>query len=119
MGRFVAVLVLVGATLIGGLAIFDQARPAVANLDPDLRSALRRAAIDAAKDGVEILINSGWRSPQYQEQLLRKAISKYGSKEKAARWVATAGTSSHVSGLAVDVGPTRAMKWLSRHGAKY
>jgi hypothetical protein len=102
-----------------GLPLFGLESPAVANLDRDLRVALRQAAADAAKDGVQIVINSGWRSTQYQEQLLRQAISKYGSKEKAARWVATPDTSPHVSGHAIDIGPTRAMTWLSRHGAKY
>jgi zinc D-Ala-D-Ala carboxypeptidase len=102
-----------------GLTVFDNDRPAVGNLDPDLLDALRHAARDAARDGVEMFINSGWRSPGYQERLLRKALSTYGSEEKAARWVATADTSSHVSGHAVDIGPSRARAWLSKHGAKY
>jgi zinc D-Ala-D-Ala carboxypeptidase len=91
----------------------------VANLDPGLLRALRVAAKDAAKDGIEIVVNSGWRSREYQEQLLRDAVAKYGSKKAAARWVATPDTSSHVSGDAIDIGPSRAMAWLSRHGAKY
>jgi LAS superfamily LD-carboxypeptidase LdcB len=101
------------------LTVFGNNRPAVANLDPDLLGALRQAATDAAREGVQILVNSGWRSPKYQTQLLHQAVSKYGSKENAARWVATAKTSSHVSGRAVDIGPSRAMTWLSRHGAPY
>ena len=44
---------------------------------------------------------------------------KYGSEEEAARWVATANTSPHVSGGAVDVGPSGAAAWLSGHGAEY
>ncbi|HET9737332.1 MAG TPA: D-alanyl-D-alanine carboxypeptidase family protein, partial [Solirubrobacteraceae bacterium] len=60
---------------------------------------------------------SGWRSPQYQEQLLHGAVSEYGSEEEAARWVATAETSAHVSGDAVDIGPSDATAWLSEHGA--
>jgi LAS superfamily LD-carboxypeptidase LdcB len=91
----------------------------VANLDPALLDALRRAATDAAADGVEIRVNGGWRSPEYQEQLLREAVSKYGSKEEAARWVATPGTSPHVSGDAVDIGPSGATAWLSENGAEY
>ena len=62
---------------------------------------------------------SGWRSPQYQEQLLHGAVSEYGSEEEAARWVATAETSAHVSGDAVDIGPSDATAWLSEHGAAY
>ena len=102
-----------------GLTVFDNERPAVANLDPDLLRALRQAAKDAARDGVKIYINSGWRSPEYQDLLHLQAVWKYRSKEKAARWVATADTSSHVSGHAVDIGPSRAAAWLSRHGAEY
>jgi D-alanyl-D-alanine carboxypeptidase len=101
------------------LTVFDNERPAVANLDPDLLGALRQAATDAARDGVEIFIKSGWRSPEYQERLLRQAVSTYGSEETAARWVATADTSSQVSGHAVDIGPSRATAWLSKHGAEY
>jgi zinc D-Ala-D-Ala carboxypeptidase len=102
-----------------GLRVFDEVSPAVTNLDRDLLRALRQAARDAAEYRVEILVNSGWRSPEYQELLFRQAVSKYGSEEKAARWVATADTSSHVSGHAVDIGPSRAAAWLSKHGAAY
>jgi LAS superfamily LD-carboxypeptidase LdcB len=119
-----AALVFISATLTGGahrrdLAVFGNKRPAVANLDPALLGALRQATTDAASDGVEIIIKSGWRSPKDQERLLRQAVSKYGSAQRAARWVATAATSSHVSGHAVDIGPSRAAAWLSRHGAEY
>ena len=91
----------------------------MANLDSDLLGALRQAATDAADDGVEFVVDSGWRSPEYQEQLLREAVSKYGSEEEAARWVATPNTSAHVSGDAVDIGPSGAAAWLSEHGAEY
>jgi D-alanyl-D-alanine carboxypeptidase len=100
-----------------GASVFDDEIPALANLDPSLLKALRRAATDAAEDGVEFQVNSGWRSPEYQEQLLRQAVSEYGSEEEAARWVGTASTSAHVSGDAVDIGPFDATAWLSEHGA--
>ncbi|WP_461062302.1 M15 family metallopeptidase [Streptomyces pseudoechinosporeus] len=102
-----------------GVTVFDDAIPAVANLDPDLLKALRQAATAAADDGVEFYVNSGWRSPEYQNQLLREAVSKYGSEDEAARWVATAATSPHVSGDAVDIGRSDATAWLSEHGAEY
>lgn len=101
------------------VTVFDDDVPAVANLDPDLLDALRQAAADAADDGVDFHVNSGWRSPEYQDQLLRDAISTYGSEEEAARWVATADTSAHVSGDAVDIGPPDAAAWLSEHGSAY
>jgi zinc D-Ala-D-Ala carboxypeptidase len=78
-----------------------------------------RAATDAAGDGVEFFVDSGCRSREYQNQLLREAVSEYASQEEAARWVATAETSAHVSGDAVDIGPVDATAWLSAHGAQY
>ncbi len=102
-----------------GTTVFDDEVPGVANLDPALLGALRQAATDAADDGVEFVVDSGWRSPAYQEQLLREAVSKYGSEAEAARWVATPNTSAHVSGDAVDIGPSAATAWLSEHGAAY
>jgi zinc D-Ala-D-Ala carboxypeptidase len=108
-----------GGAIPDGTTVFDDEVPGVAKLDSDLLGALRKAATDAARDGVEFVVDSGWRSPEYQEQLLREAISKYGSEEAARRWVATPNTSAHVSGDAVDIGPSSAASWLSEHGAAY
>ena len=46
-----------------GTTVFDDGVPGVAKLDPDLLGALRRAATDAAGDGVQFYVDSGWRSP--------------------------------------------------------
>jgi zinc D-Ala-D-Ala carboxypeptidase len=105
--------------LPAGVTVFDDEYPGVSNLDPDLLQALREAATDAADDGIEFYVNSGWRSPKYQNLLLREAVSRYGSEAEAARWVATADTSPHVSGDAVDIGSSDATAWLSEHGAAY
>ena len=100
-------------------SVLDDSTPAVAGLDPSLRAALRRAAAGAAEDGVELFVNSGWRSPAYQERLLQDAIAQHGSREEAARWVATPSTSPHVSGDAVDIGHADGAQWLSERGAAY
>lgn len=105
--------------LPGGVTVFDDEIPAVSNLDPALLSALRQAATDAADDGIEFVVNGGWRSAEYQNQLLREAVSVYGSEDEAARWVADPDASAHVSGEAVDIGPSEATAWLSEHGARY
>jgi hypothetical protein len=102
-----------------GTTVFDDGIPGVANLDPALLGALRRAATDAGNDGVRFVVDSGWRSPAYQEHLLQEAVSKYGSEAQARRWVATPDTSAHVSGDAVDIGPSDAAAWLSEHGSEY
>jgi D-alanyl-D-alanine carboxypeptidase len=102
-----------------GVTVFDGEYPGIANLNPDLLQAVREAATDAGDDGIEFYVSSGWRSAEYQNQLLREAVSEYGSEEEAARWVATADTSAHVSGNAVDIDSFDATAWLSEHGAEY
>ena len=108
-----------GGAVPDGTTVFDGRIPAVANLDPALLHALRRAAADAAETGVELVVDGGWRSPEYQRHLLDEAVRKYGSEAEAARWVAAPDTSAHVSGKAVDIGPSGAAAWLSEHGAAY
>jgi len=105
-----------GGAVPDGTTVFADGVPGVAKLDPALLAAVRHAATDA---GIEFLVDSGWRSRAYQEHLLQQAISHYGSREEAARWVATPTTSAHVSGDAVDIGPSHAAAWLSDHGAAY
>jgi len=100
------------------VTMFDDV-PAVTGLDDALRAALRNAARAAASDGVQLRLNSGWRSPAYQRQLLQEAVAEHGSAEEAARWVATADTSEHVTGDAADIGPWRGAEWLGRHGAEF
>jgi D-alanyl-D-alanine carboxypeptidase len=101
------------------VTVFDKQYPGIAKLDTDLLRALRRATSDAADHGVEIFVVSGWRSAAYQSRLLQEAVAEYGSIEAAARWVATPTTSPHVSGDAVDIGPSEATTWLSKHGSRY
>jgi D-alanyl-D-alanine carboxypeptidase len=102
-----------------GVVVFDDTYPGVTSLNAEILQALRLAASDAASDGIEFFVTSGWRSPSYQDQLLQKAIAEYGSEGEARRWVATADTSAHVKGLAVDIGAYDAMDWLARFGAEY
>lgn len=101
------------------VSVFDDTVPAVANLSADLLGAARDAATDARVDGVEFVVNAGWRSKALQAQLLRDAVTTYGSEEEAARWVATPENSSHVTGDAVDLGPLTAQDWLAQYGAAY
>ncbi|WP_026910726.1 M15 family metallopeptidase [Patulibacter minatonensis] len=101
-----------------GTTVFADDVPGVADLDPALLGALRRAGTVARRDGVALVVDSGRRSPAYQERLRREAVARYGSAAEAARWVATADRSAHVSGDAVDLGWAGAA-WLSERGAAY
>lgn len=97
----------------------DDEVPAITLLDGELLAAVRAAAADAADDGIEFRITSGWRSAEYQQQLLDDAVLEYGSLEEARRFVSTPEGSNHVTGRAIDIGPTDADSWLSQHGADY
>jgi len=108
-----------GGVVPDGTSVFDDRVPAVDGLDPRLLEAVRSAASDARADDVEFVVNSGWRSPAYQEQLLDEAVARYGSADEAARWVSTPATSAHVHGDAIDIGSWDATSWLSQHGAAY
>lgn len=70
-------------------SVFDQESPAVNRLDPDLLTALRASASEAHRDGVDVVVNSGWRSRKFQQWLLDRATDRYGSRAEARRWVDT------------------------------
>lgn len=102
------------------LSVTDTDHAALRNLDPDLLAAVQAAAADAlAQDGIELKVTSGWRSKEYQQELLDEAVSKYGSLEAAREFVNTPDRSTHVTGDAIDIGPTDAADWVIRHGADY
>jgi zinc D-Ala-D-Ala carboxypeptidase len=102
-----------------GLSPFATGYPAVGNLAPELLAAVQHASTDAARDGVDLIITSGWRSVRYQQSLLDAAIAQYGSEAEARRWVNTPEKSTHVTGKAVDIGPATAALWLRQHGQRY
>lgn len=97
----------------------DSGHPAIARLDPALLAAVREAARDARAAGVELRVTSGWRSKAYQQRLLDEAVARYGSLAEARRLVSTPEKSAHVTGKAIDIGPTDAADWLIRNGSDY
>jgi uncharacterized protein YcbK (DUF882 family) len=101
------------------LSPYDVANPAVGNLDPALLLAVQQATTAAAADGITMTITSGWRSPQFQQQLLDDAISTYGSLAAARQYVQTPERSRHVLGQAVDMGGVGADQWLIANGARF
>lgn len=56
-----------------------------------------------AEIGGGLQVYSGYRSPELQAQLWKNALKKYGSPEKARKWVAPPGRSRHNSGQAADL----------------
>jgi D-alanyl-D-alanine carboxypeptidase len=101
------------------ISLDDDRHAAIANLDPALLAAMRKAAADALLVGVELRVTSGWRSAEHQQRLLDEAVELYRSEEEARRWVHPPDKSAHVTGKAIDIGPTNADDWLIQHGADY
>lgn len=91
----------------------------VDGLQSAVRRAVDRAIAAAAADGVELRVTSGWRSAVKQARLFEQAVQKYGSAERARRWVLPPEESEHVRGGAVDVGPESGARWLDAHGVAF
>jgi LAS superfamily LD-carboxypeptidase LdcB len=101
-------------------APLSQAGPGdVKDLKPALRHAILAAIYAAGQDGVQLDVNSGYRTPQHQEELYRQAIATYGSAQAAHAWVLPPDESDHVKGEAVDVEPAAGIAWLEQHGVHF
>ncbi len=101
------------------IPLSESGHAAIRMLDPDLLAAVRKAAEDARPAGIELRVTSGWRSKGYQQRLFDDAVTRFGSADEARRLVSTPETSKHVVGKAIDIGPTDAADWLTRHGTEY
>lgn len=70
--------------------------------------------------GKGLQVYSGYRSPELQASLWENALKKYGSPEKARKWVAPPGRSRHNTGQAADLkwNGTRIDKLPENHPAR-
>lgn len=68
-----------------------------------------------------IVINSGYRSVERQQQLWQQALEKYGSVAEARKWVAPPGNSQHNKGNAADLGYSNdaARKWAHENAGQF
>ncbi|MGU3500266.1 M15 family metallopeptidase [Mycobacterium sp. C31M] len=98
---------------------FDVADPEIGRLDPALLHALQNATTAAATEGVEVTVTSGWRTPEFQRQLLEDAILTYGSFAAARQYVQLPEHSRHVVGAAVDIGGAGAAQWMTANGPRF
>jgi hypothetical protein len=74
-----------------------------------------------AASGGKISIKSGTRTRERQTQLWNAALKKYGSPEKARKWVAPPGHSKHELGLAADLAyaDAAAKQWAHDNAKAY
>jgi zinc D-Ala-D-Ala carboxypeptidase len=101
------------------LSPFDTSNPALTQLDPALLKAVQDATTAAKAQGIDLRINSGWRSKGFQQRLFDDAVRTYGSVDIARQFVASPEVSKHVVGQALDVATVDADKWLIQNGAQF
>ena len=94
----------------------------VEEIHPELQQRFNTAQLFAARDGVALLITSGFRSLERQKFLYDREVQLRGSETEAAKWVLPPQSSHHPKGLAIDVNypmdPAGAM-WLERNGWRF
>jgi len=96
-----------------------QPAPGTQGLDPSLAKAFTKARAAALTAGLDLRINSGYRTAATQQHLYDDALAKYGSAATARHWVLPPAESDHVKGLAIDVAPAAGAAWLEKHGVSY
>lgn len=105
-------------------SILADGRPKsyVDDMDPRFSAALAKMLDNAPPDiQNQFRIFSGARSNERQAELYAAALKKYGSPERARKWVAPPGRSMHNKGVASDLtylNPA-AKKWAHENAQKY
>ncbi len=114
-------LIAVGPNLVGRMQ----------QLAPKAAAKWQQMVEAAAGSGVRLLIVSGYRSYEYQAELILKKITAGQSIEEILKVSAAPGYSQHHSGMAVDIATpgsrplteefetSDAFEWLTQHAAEY
>lgn len=104
------------------------------NLKPELALEIKayvdQLLVNAWKSGMFIIVDSGYRSYEYQEKVLKSLIEKKG--DEAYRLVALPGSSEHQTGLAMDIAymkngiysddvkdSDKEVEWMKKNSYKY
>jgi D-alanyl-D-alanine carboxypeptidase len=96
-----------GAGEYQGPLAYRQGKP----MRPDVALAFDRMAAAAARDGVSLIVVSGFRSNAEQARLF--------AAHPDPRWVAPPGRSLHRLGTELDIGPAGAYGWLASHASAF
>ncbi|MEA2149130.1 MAG: hypothetical protein QOD69_960, partial [Solirubrobacteraceae bacterium] len=78
---------------------------------PDVAAAFDRMAAAAARDGIELLVDSGFRTNAEQAMLF--------ARHPDPKWVAPPGQSLHRLGTELDLGPPAAYGWLAANAPRF
>jgi transglycosylase-like protein with SLT domain/D-alanyl-D-alanine carboxypeptidase-like protein len=90
-----------------GPLAYRQGKP----MRPDVALAFDRLERAARRDGVALIISSGYRSDAEQAALFRA--------HPDPKWVAPPGTSLHRLGTELDLGPESAYPWLAANASRF
>ncbi len=92
----------------------------------ETRDAFVTMAKAAAKDGIKLIAESGYRSSRYQRTIIRKRMQEGHSFEEVMKYVAPPGYSEHETGRALDLATsdagfvrTEAYSWLKKHASEF
>jgi len=90
------------------------------------RDAFVRMADAANADSIDLIIDSGYRSPDFQRRIIKRRLKKGEPFERIVRHVAPPGFSEHHTGRAFDLVPseaafafTPAYAWLKENAARF
>jgi len=93
---------------------------------PEARDAFVAMAGTAKLNGINLVIDSAYRSAHYQRKVYLRQIQAGKTFAQVARYVAPPGYSEHMLGLAMDFSPsdwrfakTPAYGWLKLHAAQF
>jgi hypothetical protein len=90
-----------------GPLAYRQGKP----MRPDVARAFDRLAAAARRDGILLLVNSGFRSDAEQARLF--------AAHPDPKWVAPPGKSLHRLGTELDLGPPAAYGWLAANAGRF
>lgn len=103
----------------------------VMQLTPETNTMWRRMKMAASHDGIHLLMISGYRSLEYQSELIRKKLDKGEAIDTILKILAPPGYSEHHTGRAIDITSpdcppcierfekTDAFSWLQTHAREY
>ncbi len=92
------------------------------DINPQVLARFQSAQAAAKAEGIEMSIDSGYRTIQRQEYLFNRAIKEHNSVEEAIKWVLPGEISRHPWGLALDINlhhEKTGASWLEANGATF
>lgn len=95
-------------------------------LNKETRDAFVKMAEAAKSDSIILIVDSGYRSANFQKRIIKRRMELGDSFERVMRFVAPPGYSQHETGRAVDLVPsevrfakTKIYDWLQENAGKF